>query len=333
MARAAAIVDVDRTLLTGRAGRILRDALHRTGVAVPPGPLGPAVDAATTASLSMQLSLLAAQASRGWPDDGVREAATAAAEAVVDDVAPYLRPLLDDHRSAGGRLLLVSAAPPAVAEPLGELLGVEDVVGTTWAEGRGLLASIEGPLVWARFKADAAAAWFRSARLSPRGAHAYADNFFAGPLLDFRRSRHGRRPRRPPDRAGPDDGLADPAPRRPRWCLQGGRAGAPGMAPALCPRRGGAERPHRDRRPGARPRPGRGDPRLQPPQLLRRGRRRSGGRPGGTRRSGASARRRCSTRPSSAYSLGRSGRFVSTGAPAPTSLSKRRPWRCGPARW
>ena len=81
------------------------------------------------------------------------------------------------------RLLLVSAAPPAVAEPLGGLLGAEDVVGTTWAEGRGLFASIEGPLVWARFKADAAAAWLRSARLSLRAAHAYADNFFAGPLL------------------------------------------------------------------------------------------------------------------------------------------------------
>src|SRR5918994_1866681 len=112
MARAAAIVDIDRTLLTGRPGRILGDALHRSGVAVAPGPLRPAVGAAATASLSMQLSLLAVHASRGWPDAAVREAAKTAAEAVVDDVAPYLRPLLDGHRSAGERLLLVSAAPP-----------------------------------------------------------------------------------------------------------------------------------------------------------------------------------------------------------------------------
>jgi putative phosphoserine phosphatase / 1-acylglycerol-3-phosphate O-acyltransferase len=183
MARAAAIVDVDRTLLTGRPGWMLRDALHRAGVAVPPGPLGPAVDAAATVSLSIQLSLLAVQAGRGWPDAAVREVATTAAEAVVDDVAPYLRPLLDDHRAAGERLLLVSAAPPAIAEPLGELLGAEDVVGMTWAEGRGTLAPIQGPLVWARSKADAGAAWLRSARVSPRAVHAYADNFFAGPLL------------------------------------------------------------------------------------------------------------------------------------------------------
>jgi putative phosphoserine phosphatase / 1-acylglycerol-3-phosphate O-acyltransferase len=183
MARAAAIVDVDRTLLTGRPGRILRDALDRMGAAVPPGPLRPVVDAAATASLSTQLSLLAVEASRGWPDSDVREAATTAAQAVVDDVAPYLRPLLDDHRSVGERVLLVSAAPPAVAEPLGVLLGAEDVVGTTWAEGRGLLAPIEGPLVWARAKADAAAAWLRSARVSSSAAHGYADNFFAGPLL------------------------------------------------------------------------------------------------------------------------------------------------------
>src|SRR5918995_2337225 len=129
MARAAAIVDIDRTLLTGRPGRILGDALHRAGLAAAPGPLRPAVEAAATASLSMQLSLLAVQASRGWPDAVVREAATIAAEVVVEDVAPYLRPLLDDHPSAGERLLLVSAAPPALAEPLGGLPRSEDVVG------------------------------------------------------------------------------------------------------------------------------------------------------------------------------------------------------------
>jgi putative phosphoserine phosphatase / 1-acylglycerol-3-phosphate O-acyltransferase len=183
MARAAAIVDVDRTLLTGRPGRILRDALDRMGAAVPPGPLRPVVDAAATASLSTQLSLLAVEASRGWPESDVREAATTAAQAVVDDVAPYLRPLLDDRRSAGERLLLVSAAPPAVAEPLGELLGAEDVAGTTWAEGRGPLAPIQGPLVWGRSKAEAGVAWLRSVRVSASAAHAYADNFFAGPLL------------------------------------------------------------------------------------------------------------------------------------------------------
>jgi putative phosphoserine phosphatase / 1-acylglycerol-3-phosphate O-acyltransferase len=183
MARAAAIVDVDRTLLTGRPGRTLLDGLHRAGVAVPPGPLRPAVDAAATASLSSQLSMLALLAGRGWPDAAVREAATMAAEMVVDDVAPYLRPLLDTHRSAGERLLVVSAAPPAIAEPLCGLLGAEDVVGTNWAEGRGFLGPIEGPLVWARSKADGGAAWLRSAGVSPGAASAYADNFFAGPLL------------------------------------------------------------------------------------------------------------------------------------------------------
>ena len=183
MARAAAIVDVDRTLLTGRPGWMLRDALHRAGVAVPPRPLGLAVDAAASVSLSTQLSLLAALAGRGWPDGAVREGAMTAAQAVVQDVAPYLRPLLDDHRAAGERLLLVSAAPPAIAEPLGELLGVEDVAGTTWPEGRGLLAPILGPLVWARSKATAGTAWLRSAGVAPRAVHAYADNFFAGPLL------------------------------------------------------------------------------------------------------------------------------------------------------
>jgi putative phosphoserine phosphatase/1-acylglycerol-3-phosphate O-acyltransferase len=183
MARAAAVVDVDRTLLTGRPGRILRHALRRAGVAAAaPGPLGPALDAATTAFLSTQLTLLAAQAGRGWRDDAVRQAAAMAAGAALE-VAPHLRPLLEDHRAAGARVLLVSAAPPPVAEPLGDLLGAEDVVGTTWTEGRGPLAPLEGPMVWARAKADAGLGWLRAARVRPRSAHGYADNFFAGPLL------------------------------------------------------------------------------------------------------------------------------------------------------
>jgi putative phosphoserine phosphatase/1-acylglycerol-3-phosphate O-acyltransferase len=183
MARAVVIVDVDRTLLTGRPGLVLREALRRSGVAVAPGPLGPAADVAATVSLSTQLSLLALQAGGGWPDAAAREAATMTAETVVDDVAPYLRPLLDDHRAAGERVLLVSAAPPAIAEPLGDRLGAEAVVGTTWPGDRGPLAPIQGPLVWARSKADAATAWLRSARVSRRAVHAYADNFFAGSLL------------------------------------------------------------------------------------------------------------------------------------------------------
>jgi putative phosphoserine phosphatase / 1-acylglycerol-3-phosphate O-acyltransferase len=182
MARAAVLVDVDRTLLTGRPGRVLRDALHHAGVGVPAGPLAPAVDTAATLSLSTQLTLLAVEAGRGWPDAAVREAGATAAEAVVDG-APYLRPLLDDHRAAGAPVVLVSAAPPAIAEPLSELLGAEAVVGTTWAEGRGPLGPLEGPLVWARSKAAAGAAWLRSARMPGRRAHGYADNFFAGPLL------------------------------------------------------------------------------------------------------------------------------------------------------
>src|SRR5262245_45530615 len=159
MARAAVLVDVDRSLLTGRPGRVLRGALH--------GPLGPAVDAAATLSLSTQLALLAVEAGRGRPDAAVRKAATAAAAALVEE-APYLRPLLDDHRAAGASVLLVSAAPPAIAEPLGDVLGTEAVAGTDWAEGRGLLAPLEGPLVWARTKAQAGAAWLQTARIPKR---------------------------------------------------------------------------------------------------------------------------------------------------------------------
>src|SRR4030095_12022412 len=99
-------------------------------------------------------------------------------------VAPphSLRRRLDDLGPDGDRVVLVSAAPPGIAGPLGELLGAEAVVGTGWAEGRGLLAPVGAPRVWARAKAAAGKAWLSEARMPARRAHGYADNFYAGPL-------------------------------------------------------------------------------------------------------------------------------------------------------
>ena len=142
------------------------------------------MDAAATASLSTQLSLLAVQAGRGWPDAAVREAATMAAEAVVDDVAPYLRPLLDDHRSAGERLLLVERGAaghrraarrtPRCRGRRGDDLGRRP--GTARPDpGPAGLGPIQGRRGPRRGCARHAC--------RPAPAHAYADNFFAGPLL------------------------------------------------------------------------------------------------------------------------------------------------------
>ena len=183
-----AVVDLDRALLTGPAGRILRSRLRQAGLRDAPG-LHPAaafrpIVELVGRSLVTQLALLTAEAQLGWPDKAVREAAGAAADELVHNVAPYARQLLASHRDAGRRLLLVSAAPRSVAEPLGERLGVEEVVGTGWPEvANSALAALEGFVVWGWANALVVSQWATSTGVDLRRSHAYADNYFAAQVL------------------------------------------------------------------------------------------------------------------------------------------------------
>jgi phosphatidylglycerophosphatase C len=92
-------------------------------------------------------SLAAAAAFRGCSEDDLAAAGTEFAQHVHDR---WLRSdtvaLLDDHRAAGDRVVLVSASFEVYLRPLGRLLGVDEVLATRLAFRDGVATgALDGP--------------------------------------------------------------------------------------------------------------------------------------------------------------------------------------------
>jgi putative phosphoserine phosphatase/1-acylglycerol-3-phosphate O-acyltransferase len=187
--RAAAFFDLDRTVLAGTSSTELTAALVDAGLApdrrLPGlGLLGQAYEHLGENLLVIGLARAAALAARGWPVDRVDAAATAAAEALVDQVAPYLPGLLDQHRADGVLTVLATTTPEPLVRPLAGRIGFDDVVATRYqvADGR-FTGALDGPFVWSLGKAAAVRAWAASEGVDLRDSFAYSDSVYDVPLL------------------------------------------------------------------------------------------------------------------------------------------------------
>jgi putative phosphoserine phosphatase/1-acylglycerol-3-phosphate O-acyltransferase len=97
------------------------------------------------------------------------------ADELVRQVHPYARPLLDEHRAAGDRLVLASQMPVVLLDAFAARLGIHDVVGPVWEVRNGTYTGrLDDAHPWGRGKLVALRAWARSAAVSLRSAHAYA---------------------------------------------------------------------------------------------------------------------------------------------------------------
>jgi HAD superfamily hydrolase (TIGR01490 family) len=80
-----------------------------------------------------------AELCRGWPVEQVRQIVT---EALHDLIHPYVyaeaAALIEEHRAAGRDVVLVSSSGDEMVRPIGELLGVTDIIATRMvvADGR-----------------------------------------------------------------------------------------------------------------------------------------------------------------------------------------------------
>ncbi len=194
MAGAAAIFDLDRTILRGSSTPSLSRALFDGGLArraaVPGGALTMQAYHVLGESLpSMALARGAALLARGWPVAAVRAAAEQAAEALAGDVLPYVPPLLEAHRAAGRPLVLATTTPRDLVEPLARRLGFDHVVATRYAtveDAAGIeryTGGVDGGFVWAVGKLRAVRRWARAAGVDLRSSWAYTDSVYDLPLL------------------------------------------------------------------------------------------------------------------------------------------------------
>lgn len=199
MARNAAIFDLDRTLIAVSSSPVFTRHLEDAGISGgSSNPLvEPVVGVATRlmkavydtvgeSRLLMQPAKLAVRAAAGWSIEGVREAAVAAADELVDEVQPFAKLLIEEHREAGRLLVLASTSPVAFTQPLADALGFDAVIGTKWADDGSVYAGeIDGVFVWGPDKADAVTEWAEANDVRLSGSYAYSDSYYDAPLLDL----------------------------------------------------------------------------------------------------------------------------------------------------
>src|SRR5205807_7906996 len=133
---------------------------------------------------SMALARAAALVARGWSAEAVRQAGKAAAERLEELVAPYARPLMEEHRRAGRPVVLATTTPYDLVCPLAERLGVDDVIATRYAVQGGVYTGrLEGEFVWGPGKLSAVRRWAEGGGVDLGQSWAYSDSVFDLPLL------------------------------------------------------------------------------------------------------------------------------------------------------
>ncbi len=186
--RAAALFDLDRTLVAGTSATAFGEGLAAAGITrrrVPgAGALAASYQMMGETALTAAAARLAARVTSGWSVDLVGQAAEAAADELMTRVQPYAPGVIDEHRAAGRLVVLATTSPEPLVRPFAERLGLDAVVATRWATDNGTYTgAIDGPLVWGRGKLQAVQAWAEDERVDLRGSYAYSDSYYDAPLL------------------------------------------------------------------------------------------------------------------------------------------------------
>ncbi len=190
MSEHAAIFDLDRTLIAGSSSTTIQRQLVAAGIA---GSREiPFADAMMKLYeqfgenwFMMQPAKLASRAAAGWRVDEVAKACEVAAEELVGQLQPFAKGVIDEHRSAGAKLVLATTSPEPFVRPLADALGFDDVVSTRWKSNNGhFTGEMDGPFVWGRAKADAVVDWAKANGVQLARSYAYSDSYFDAPLLD-----------------------------------------------------------------------------------------------------------------------------------------------------
>ena len=189
--QAAAVFDLDRTLITSSSATVFRKHLAEHGLGG--GHDLPLVDVFTRfyeqfgeTWLLMQPARLSSRAAAGWSVETVAAAMQAAAEELATMLLPGAAKAIEEHRAAGRRLVMATTSPRVFVKPFADRLGFDDTVATRWertADGEEFTGRMDGPFVWGRTKADAVAAWAGDHGVALSESWAYSDSYFDAPLL------------------------------------------------------------------------------------------------------------------------------------------------------
>ncbi|MCU0267936.1 MAG: HAD-IB family hydrolase [Acidimicrobiales bacterium] len=189
MSRAAAIFDLDRTLLAGASGPVISRSLRAMGL-LPESQL-PGEDFLFGLfnrfgenRPSMILTRHGARLAGGWRREVAQQAGKLAGEVLADNVQPYARVVIDEHHQAGRVVAIATTTPYDMVKPFAELLGIDQVIATRYGEDAGHYdGSIVGPFVWGKGKLEAVRTWAAEHDISLADSYAYSDSYYDAALL------------------------------------------------------------------------------------------------------------------------------------------------------
>jgi HAD superfamily hydrolase (TIGR01490 family) len=130
---------------------------------------------------------VALRVTRGWSRADVDAIVSDALESVVEPIIyDEAMDLIDEHRQAGRRVVIVSASPSELVRPLGLHLGVEDVIASEAAvDAEGCYTGELAFFCTGRAKADAVRRFAEREEIDLGGSWAYSDAFTDVPLLEL----------------------------------------------------------------------------------------------------------------------------------------------------
>ena len=193
MGRAAAFVDLDRTLLGSASGPVISDALQAVGVgpsrALPgQGLIYRSYDLLGESLAGMGLARGTALGVRGRRRELFRMAGEQAVSRLERLVAPWAPGLIDEHRRSGRLVVLATTTPYDLVEPFARHLGLDDVIATRYAttgppDDQRYTGGLEDGFVWAAGKLAAVRRWAADRQVDLGESFAYSDSVYDLPLL------------------------------------------------------------------------------------------------------------------------------------------------------
>jgi putative phosphoserine phosphatase / 1-acylglycerol-3-phosphate O-acyltransferase len=189
MTRAAAIFDLDRTLLAGASGPVLSEAMRAVGVLgskpLPGEQLLTSLFNTIGETLpAMALTRQAARLAKGRSQAAFQSAAESAAGALVDLLQPLAPALFAEHREAGRLLVLATTTPYDLVKPFADRLGFDHVIATRYGtDGDAYDGTIDGPFVWSIGKLNAVKSWADDTAVDLKESFFYSDSVFDTPLM------------------------------------------------------------------------------------------------------------------------------------------------------
>ena len=124
---------------------------------------------------------------RGWDQQRIREIVRETLEQVVEPIVyREALELIDEHRSAGRRVFIVSASPEEIVEPLGAYLGVDEVIASRASiDDDGRYTGEMERYAYGPFKAEIMHEVAEQQGIDLAASYAYSDSYTDAPMLEI----------------------------------------------------------------------------------------------------------------------------------------------------